>query len=348
MAYDLGLLDKLEQKFERVGNSLWIRTRNKITNELLHEFEFTNAPVAPTPREVDEVAATIRSMFALGIPSASAGGLTPDGQPVGSGFTLNPVTGLAETAVDGDVFVALPTNPAGQAVGEIGHRRNTLANLLTLAGVAGEISVPTDADGVVIHNGVAGQAQRLFSPMSANSLGANSMAFGAGSSTTSTAASSLAMGPNAQAKAAGEFRRQGHIAGVLDVEYQLGRRTTSATPGFLTVDGAPETASNTLSTAVVDAGIWDVDVVILARQIGTNNWARFVRRATILRETGSTTVTLSNLTTTTPDVNSGLSGLAVTVMSSLGLFLGVMVTGLASTTIQWTGHVVARGNAITA
>lgn len=276
-----------------------------------------------------------------GAPTGSL--ITPGGQPVGgSGFTLNPTTGLAETDVGGDTFVALPTNVQGQAVGEIGHRRNTLANLLTLAGVPGEISVPTDAAGVVIHNGVAGQAKRLYSPLSPNTLGTNSLAFGEGSSTGAAASSSVALGPAAATSQIGEYCRQGAIAGVVTREFQLAQRTVDADDDrWLTTDGTDTGAM--IASAGIERGIWDVEMLVVARQIGTNNWARFVRRAVArIPDTGLACV-MTNLTIPTPDVNSGLAGLAVFPTSTVGVVCGINVVGLAATTIQWAGHVTLRG-----
>lgn len=85
MSYDLTALDALEQKITREGNSLFIRTRNKFTNALVHEYEFTNAPTAPTPQEVDEVCKAIRTCLALNIPNVNNLGqlVTPSGDVVG-------------------------------------------------------------------------------------------------------------------------------------------------------------------------------------------------------------------------------------------------------------------------
>lgn len=281
----------------------------------------------------------------LAVADAIDEGKTWDGQPVGGGFTLNPTTGLAETTVDGDVFVALPTNPSGQAVGEIGHRQNTLANLLTLAGVAGEISVPTDNVGVVLHNGVAGQATRLFSPLSPNTHGTNSLAFGEGSSTGAAAGSSIALGPAAATSQIGEYCRQGSIAGVVTREFQLAQRTVDDDDDrWLTTDGTNnQTGGLMIAPTGIERGIWDVEMLVVARQIGTNNWARFVRRAVVrIPDTGIACV-MTNLTTPTPDVNSGLAGLAVLPASGVGMLCGINVVGLAATTIQWAGHVTLRG-----
>lgn len=281
----------------------------------------------------------------LAVADAIDEGKTWDGQPVGGGFTLNPTTGLAETDVGGDAFVALPTNAQGQAVGEIGHRRNTLANLLTLAGVPGEISVPTDNVGVVLHNGVAGQAVRLYSPLSPNTLGTNSLAFGEGSSTGAAAGSSIALGANATTSQIGEYCRRGSIAGVVTREFQLAQRTVDDDDDrWLTTDGTNnQTTGLMIAPTGIERGIWDVEMLVVARQIGTNNWARFVRRAVVrIPDTGITCV-MTNLTTPTPDVNSGLAGLAVLPTSAVGMFCGINVVGLAATTIQWAGHVTLRG-----
>lgn len=59
---------------------------------------------------------------------------------------------------NGNQYALLPLDAVGQAVVNMGHRQNTLANLLALDGVPGEISVATDADALVVHNGVAGEA----------------------------------------------------------------------------------------------------------------------------------------------------------------------------------------------
>lgn len=71
------------------------------------------------------------------------------------------VDGNALRVVDanGNKFALLPLDANDQVLANIGHRQNTLANLLTLDGVPGEISVATDVNALVAHTGVAGQAK---------------------------------------------------------------------------------------------------------------------------------------------------------------------------------------------
>lgn len=74
------------------------------------------------------------------------------------GFKQNPTTGFAETIVDGKKYLALPSDSNGNAKANFSQRTDTLANLLTLAGLPGEISRPTDYQGVVCHTGQVGGA----------------------------------------------------------------------------------------------------------------------------------------------------------------------------------------------
>lgn len=63
MPYSLATLDRITQRFERSGTSLFIRTFDGGT--LVHEFEFTGVvPGAPVPVEVSEVARDIRVRIA--------------------------------------------------------------------------------------------------------------------------------------------------------------------------------------------------------------------------------------------------------------------------------------------
>ena len=111
MAYDLTALDALEQKITREGTSLFIRTRNKHTNALVHTYEFTNAPVAPTPVEVDDVARAIRTSIAMNIPAVVGGQIvTPDGGVVGGGSRV------ARPSIYGRLPIGRDTEAVGTAV----------------------------------------------------------------------------------------------------------------------------------------------------------------------------------------------------------------------------------------
>lgn len=73
----------------------------------------------------------------------------------GSGNALRVVDG------NGNRFALLPLDANDNVIANIAHRQNTLANLLALDGLAGEISVATDDTALVLHNGVAGQARQV-------------------------------------------------------------------------------------------------------------------------------------------------------------------------------------------
>lgn len=76
----------------------------------------------------------------------------------GTTFTKNATTGFFEAAVGTETALALPADENGNAKANFGLRRDTLANLLTLAGLPGEISRPTDYQGIVCHTGQVGGA----------------------------------------------------------------------------------------------------------------------------------------------------------------------------------------------
>ena len=84
----------------------------------------------------------------------------PAAAGVGSGttFTKNAATGFFEATIGAEKALALPADGNGNAKANLGMRRDTLANLLTLAGLPGEISLPTDYRGIVCHTGEVGGA----------------------------------------------------------------------------------------------------------------------------------------------------------------------------------------------
>lgn len=66
-----------------------------------------------------------------------------------SGFTLNATTGLAETEVEGETFVSLPTDLNGNAKAIVIGRSATLAGLVALTANEGEVAVATDEPALV-------------------------------------------------------------------------------------------------------------------------------------------------------------------------------------------------------
>lgn len=85
-----------------------------------------------------------------GINTGSGGG--------GTTFTKNATTGFFEAVVGTETALALPADENGNAKANFGLRRDTLASLLSLAGLPGEISRPTDYQGIVCHTGQVGGA----------------------------------------------------------------------------------------------------------------------------------------------------------------------------------------------
>lgn len=73
-------------------------------------------------------------------------------------LTKNATTGFFEAVVGTETALALPADENGNAKANFGLRRDTLASLLSLAGLPGEISRPTDYQGIVCHTGQVGGA----------------------------------------------------------------------------------------------------------------------------------------------------------------------------------------------
>lgn len=254
--------------------------------------------------------------------------------------------GLYVVTIDEQDFALLPLDEGGDLTANIGHRRGLVANLLSLDGVDGEISVPTDSEDLVIHSGVAGQARRFRSAVSSLTQGTDSLAIGPGAVTASRATKSLALGAGAAAQHIGEIVFSGFVPGIQRHMFSFAGRTTSTTTvtGSLTgqTTGIPDGG---LLTYLPD-GIYDAEVVVLARQSNSNGWARFVRRATLLVDNIESATGISNITTPTPDVDNALAGLSIQLLSNSGTPLAPRFTGLAGTTIQWSAFVTLNGLSI--
>lgn len=290
------------------------------------------------------VMATPGSSFVIKNPQGQL--VTPAGDVVGGGGgTVQ--DGLYVVEIGEQTFAMLPVDEEGGLTANIGHRRGLVANLLTLDGVDGEISVPTDSEDLVIHNGVAGQARRFKPGSNTTALGQDSIAVGAGANTDARARNSLALGAGASAQTIGETVFSGGIAGVETRVLTFAARSTSASPVFATCTGVANDASPGATSGFTPAGIYDTEIVVLARQIGTDNWARFVRRCTVFVEFTGGAATMTNITTPTADVNSGLEGLAITLFAFAGAPILGQFTGLAGTTIQWAMFARMSGLSIT-
>lgn len=254
--------------------------------------------------------------------------------------------GVAKFEVGEQTFAMLPVDEEGGLTANIGHRRGLVANLLALDGVDGEISVPTDSEDLVIHNGVAGQARRFRSAASSLTQGTDSLAVGAGAATASRATKSLALGAGASAQHIGEIVFGGFVPGIQRHLFTFAGRTTSTTTVTGSLSGQTTGIPDGGLLTYLPDGIYDAEVVVLARQSNSNGWARFVRRATLLVDNIESETGISNITTPTPDVNNALAGLSILLLSNSGTPLAPRFTGLAGTTIQWSAFVTLNGLSI--
>ena len=247
--------------------------------------------------------------------------------------------GLAKISLDDSDYALLPVDNNGDVVANIGHRQNTLASLLALDGVDGEISLPTDKEGFVKHNGVVGGAKFWKRLDNDNALGTNSVTIGVNSDTYSDAYSSIAAGPNATATTPGQTAFASAKKGIGTSKYTVFTRTLNDTAKPMTVNGV---------TGVINLckteGLFDVNLTVMARQVGTNNWARLVRRFVVIIDEDLSTTILSDITSPTPDINSGLAGLSVSPTALFGGNINISVTGLVSTDILWSGFVESSGS----
>lgn len=253
------------------------------------------------------------------------------GDEVGGIGSATIANGLAIVDINGSNFALLPVDVDGHVYANVTHRRGYLADLITLDGGVGEIGVSIDTKALVVYNGVPGGATVFKKLDNIEAVGPRSLAIGQGASTTAQAADSFALGRYAKTEIQGQTAFGSGIDGIARSHVTLGLRTTTVDFTQMSTDGAVAELSN-LPKLIRD-GVFDVTAVVLARQVGTNNWARFERRG-VVRKNGSSTA-ISALTTPTPDVNSNLAGLTATLGASGGGLVYVAVEGLDGVAIQW-------------
>lgn len=247
---------------------------------------------------------------------------------IGSATIAN---GLAIVDINGSNFALLPVDADGSVYANVTHRRGYLADLITLDGGVGEIGVSIDTKALVVYNGVPGGATVFKKLDNIEAVGPRSMAIGQGASTIPVAADSLAVGRFAVAEIQGQTVFGSGINGVSSSIVHLNLRTTTVDFLQMSTDGL-EAGVDNLPKLVRD-GIFDVTAVVLARQVGTNNWARFESRA-VVRKNGSSTA-LAGATTPTPDVFTGITGITATLGATGGGLIYVAVEGLNGVAIQW-------------
>lgn len=91
---------------------------------------------------------------------------------LGLNWVLDGANAVGFTGYGGKTYALLERNANGTVPVNVIPRTNTLANLLTLAGGAGELSVASDAPALVKHSGVAGGAVGFYPFSSVKTLSA--------------------------------------------------------------------------------------------------------------------------------------------------------------------------------
>lgn len=258
--------------------------------------------------------------------------------PLGGIGQVRFANGLGIVNVGDQKFALLPVDANDDAYANFSHRHGNLADLLTVDGGIAEIGVASDQKSLVIYTGTPGEAWAFRKLDNDAGLGADSLAIGFNASTTANASKSLALGGYAKTEVIGQTDFGGAINGIHTSLVHMGMLTPDDELYQLTTDNQAVDVNNTVK--LVRDGVFDVNVVVLARQIGTNNWARFERRG-VVRKAGAST-SIFNKTEPTPDVNNGLAGLTATLATVGGGVVYVGVTGLAATNIQWAGYMEIR------
>ena len=169
-------------------------------------------------------------------------------------------------------------------------------------------------------------------------IGFNSIASGA---------YSTAFGANSTANHDGELAFSPRGETWQSSVFSFGAGTTDATQTELTTDGhAPNAnalgASPNTNRFLLEAKTYGCIVTICARQSGGSNVAMYRREFYVSQDTNGN-VTLSAVDTIGTDkVTAGFSGLAVAIATdTTAKALKILVTGLASTTINWIATVDA-------
>lgn len=220
-----------------------------------------------------------------------------------------------------------------------------LATLLAYAGRSGQVTIASDANAVVMHSGVAGNTRVLQQINNREaSQGDRSYSIGYNAATDAQAHDSISLGANAISKDPGQITFGAITPGITSFKLNVSARSTNASDVVMTLDGLPEGANNTVR--FTGDGIYNVSLIVLARQIGTNNCARFKRNA-VVRRAGTSTAMLF-ATTPEVDANSNLPDLLVTLGAFSGGYFNIFVNGAVGKTIQWSAHLTVDANRIVA
>lgn len=221
----------------------------------------------------------------------------------------------------------------GNFTASIGHRTGVFADLITISGEPGEISIPTDVDGFIVHNGQPGEAKFYPRLDNAAAFGESSLAIGLNATTMASADLALALGVNAKAHAKGELAfgslkpgvRRSHLTG-----YGI---TTSETGKYI----GPVEGSNFFDLPPY-GGIYRVKATFVAREGGgmSENMAMYERACVVLVTNEDEVLYPAVLNmVNVADYNANLAGVTVSILGASGPAMAARVTGITGRTINW-------------
>lgn len=228
---------------------------------------------------------------------------------------------------------AVVADENGDLIANIGHRRGLYADLKSLDGVNGEITIPTDVDGLMVHNGVEGQAKFYRRLDTDQTLGPESLALGSGAQTAAGAGASLAIGKGANATVAGQIAFGSATPRVKTSRFTAVATTVGTTGSFFTADG-----SGAMGGAIIlpaGPGLYEIAMTILVREGTTDNYARMLRRAVVRVGADGIATAMLDVTSPTGDVHVGLPGLTIGPSAFPGRVLYITTTGIAGKTLEW-------------
>ncbi len=263
----------------------------------------------------------------------------------GGSLVASIVGNQAVTVISGRRFALYEVDESNNPLVYQPQMVGTLDTLLAYAGRSGQVTIASDVNAVVVHSGEVGTTRVLEQINNREaSQGDRSYSIGYNASTDAQAHDSISLGANAISKDPGQITFGAITPGITSFKLNVSARTTDASDVVMTLDGLTEGVGNVVR--FTGDGIYNVTLIVLARQIGTNNCARFKRNA-VVRRAGTSTALLF-ATTPEVDANSNLPDLLVTLSAFSGGYVNIFVNGAVGKTIQWSAHLTVDANRIVA
>ncbi len=263
----------------------------------------------------------------------------------GGSLVASIVGNQAVTVISGRRFALYEVDESNNPLVYQPQMVGTLDTLLAYAGRSGQVTIASDVNAVVVHSGEVGTTRVLEQINNREaSQGDRSYSIGYNASTDAQAHDSISLGANAISKDPGQITFGAITPGITSFKLNVSARTTDASDVVMTLDGLTENVGNVVR--FTGDGIYNVTLIVLARQIGTNNCARFKRNA-VVRRAGTSTALLF-ATTPEVDANSNLPDLLVTLSAFSGGYVNIFVNGAVGKTIQWSAHLTVDANRIVA